>query len=228
MSTSVAIAPRFRGPEGSANGGYAAGLLASFLDGPAEVTLRLPPPLERELTVEPRGGGVVLLDGDALVAEAVPADVDVEPPPAPSFEDAVAASAGYVPVGEETFRGCFSCGAIRAEGDGLRILPGPLAGTELVAAPWVVTGEPSLPVVWAAIDCSGAYATGATAGRGQTVLGRMAARVERLPRGGERCVVVGWPRGEDGRKLHAGTAVFGEAGELLAVARQTWIVPRSV
>ena len=85
--------------------------------------------------------------------------------------------------------------------------------------------EPSVPVVWAAIDCSGAYAV-AEEGRGDAVLGRMAARVERLPREGERCVVVGWPRGEDGRKLHAGTALYGEGGELLAVAEQIWIAPK--
>jgi hypothetical protein len=226
MSETVRIARRFRGPQDSANGGYAAGLLASYLDGPAEVTLRLPPPLERELTIERRDGGVVLLDGDAVVAEAAPADVDVDPPEPPTFEQAAEASAGYVPVGEETFRGCFSCGAIRDEDDGLRILPGAVAGRDLVAAPWVAR-DASLPVVWAAIDCSGAYAVGATSGRGETVLGRMAARVDRVPRDGERCVVIGWPSGEDGRKLYAGTALFGEGGELLAVARQTWIVPRS-
>jgi hypothetical protein len=94
-----------------------------------------------------------------------------------------------------------------------------------VAAPWRAH-EPSVPVVWAAIDCSGAYAIGGE-GRGETVLGRMAARIERLPREGEPCVVVGWPRGDEGRKLYAGTALFGEDGDLLAVARQTWIAPRT-
>jgi predicted amidohydrolase len=79
--------------------------------------------------------------------------------------------------------------------------------------------------VWAAIDCSGAYAVGPE-GRGEPVLGRMAARIARLPREGEECVVVGWPRGADGRKLYAGTALFADGGELLAVARQTWIQPR--
>jgi acyl-CoA thioesterase len=39
-------------------------------------------------------------------------------------------------------------------------------------------------------------------------------------------VVASWPLGEDGRKLFAGTALFAEDGELLALARQTWIVPR--
>jgi hypothetical protein len=39
--------------------------------------------------------------------------------------------------------------------------------------------------------------------------------------------VVGWPLGEDGRKLHAGTALFGTDGTVLAVARQVWILPRA-
>jgi len=224
MNNNIRIDRRYRGPQGSANGGFAAGLLASFLDGPAQVTLRLPPPLERELAVRRRGGVTLLLDGEDVVAEAVPATVAIEVPVPPSLEEAALASARYAPIGPETFRGCFSCGAIREEGDGLRILPGRVSSRFLVAAPWVAR-EPSPPVVWAAIDCSGAYAV-ASEGRGDAVLGRMAARLGRLPREGERCVVVGWPREENGRKLHAGTALFTAEGELLAVAEQTWIAPK--
>jgi hypothetical protein len=54
----------------------------------------------------------------------------------------------------------------------------------------------------------------------------MTARIERLPDEGEPCVVVGWPLGEDGRKLFAGTALYGRDGDVLAVARQVWIAPR--
>ena len=54
----------------------------------------------------------------------------------------------------------------------------------------------------------------------------MTCRVERVPDPGETCVVAAWPLGEDGRKLDAGTALFSEDGELIALARQTWIVPR--
>jgi hypothetical protein len=221
----VTIGRRFRGPEDSANGGYAAGLLASHLEGPAEVTLRLPPPLERPLVVERRGDAVVLLDGDALVAEAIRAEVELDVPPPATWEDAIEASRHYLAFGADTFRGCFSCGQLRAAGDGLRILPGRATPEAPVAAPWLVR-EPSLPVVWAAIDCSGAYAVSAQ-GRGETVLGRMAARIERLPEEGERCVVLGWPLGEDGRKLYAGTALYSAEGELLGRARQTWITPRA-
>jgi hypothetical protein len=221
----ITIAHRFRGPETSANGGYAAGLLASHLDGPAEVTLRLPPPLERELTLEADDSGVLLLADGALVAEAVPAEVELAVPEPVSWDDAVEATSHYVAFEADAFRGCFSCGQTRLSGDGLRILPGRSAPESPVAAPWIAHGV-SLPVVWAAIDCSGAYALSAQ-GRGETVLGRMAVRVERLPEEGERCVVMGWRRGEDGRKLYAGTALWSAAGELLALARQTWIVPRN-
>jgi hypothetical protein len=224
MNEHVTIDRRFRGPEGSANGGYAAGLLATFLDRPAEVTLRLPPPLDRSLAIESHGDRVLLLDGAALVAEAAPAEVELEPPAPLSWDEAVAASRRCVAFEADTFRGCFSCGQLRDEGDGLRIFPGRSKPEDPVAAPWVPS-EASVPVVWAAIDCSGAYALSAQ-GRGETVLGRMAARIERLPAAGERCIVVGWSRGEDGRKLHAGTALWTAEGELLALARQTWIAPR--
>ena len=43
----------------------------------------------------------------------------------------------------------------------------------------------------------------------------------------ERCVALGFGLGEDGRKLYAGTVLLGEAGDVLAVARQTWIAPKS-
>ena len=40
-------------------------------------------------------------------------------------------------------------------------------------------------------------------------------------------MVASWPVAEDGRKLFAGTALFAEGGELLALAKQVWIAPRS-
>ena len=217
----LTIARRYRGPLRSANGGYAAGLLATAIDGPAEVMLRLPPPLDMPLEVRADGERLVLLAEEAVVAEARPADPALEPPSAPPFEVVMAAGQG-LPAGWATaeFGECFSCGT-RAEGDGLGIHPRPFDG--LVAAAWVAR-EVSPAVVWAAIDCSGAYAVGGP-GRGEPVLARMTARVDRLPTDGERCVVVGWPLHEDGRKLHAGTALVGDGGAVLAVSRQLWITP---
>src|SRR6478736_3247527 len=99
MVAPLTIARRFRGPRTSANGGYASGLLAQAAaalgldDGEGiEVTLRLPPPLERPLAVTRDGDRVLLLDGDALVAEARAGDAGVSPPVPPSFDEAAAAS----------------------------------------------------------------------------------------------------------------------------------------
>ena len=228
MGAEIVIERRFRGPTESGNGGYTCGLVAHFVDGPAEVTLRLPPPLDRPLEVERDGAAVRILDGDGVVAEAKPATVELDVPDPPSFEEAGAAA---LPEGDldSPFPECFVCGAHRSAGDGLRIFAGPL-GEGMVAATWVPAEWHEAPeFVWAALDCPGAYAGGFGAGeRGTLVLGRLAARVDAIPRAGERCVVVGWPLGEEGRKVYAGTALYGEGGRLLGVARATWIQPLSL
>jgi hypothetical protein len=218
----ITIDGRFNGPEGSGNGGYTCGLIAGLLGSTVEVTLRRPPPLDRPLDVEREGERVLVRDGDALVAEAAPARVDVDVPASPSYEEAERASAGYPGFGEHAFPTCFVCGPEREPGDGLRIFAGPL-GDGRVASPWT-PAEVTPELVWAALDCPGAIAVGYP-DRGETLLGRFAVEIEELPRVGERCVVVGWPLGEEGRKLYAGTALSGEDGRKLASARATWILP---
>ena len=218
------VLPRlYRGPLASANGGYACGRLAAFVDADeVEVTLRLPPPLDRSLTVE-TNGGARLVDGDAVVADARPAPVAVDVPAPVSLSDAVQASGRHVRGFSPDFAECYVCGL---RSDGLEVHVGPVAGREPLHAAPVVLPESAPELVWAAIDCPGAYAVGAE-GRGDIVLGRMTARVLRVPVAGEMCAVVSWPLGEDGRKLYAGTALFAADGELLAQAKQTWIAPRS-
>lgn len=209
----------------SANGGYACGRVAGFVDADVvEVTLRLPPPLERSLEVRRLNGDVHLLDGDELVAVGRPASLDLATPSPVSLDEAEAARTRHVRVGNPDFAECFACG-VRNEGDGLGVYAGSVAGREPLHAAPVTFSTTGPEVVWAAIDCPGAYAIGLE-GRGDTVLGRMTARIDRVPQVGETCVAVAWPIGEDGRKLLAGTALFAGEGELLAIARQTWIVPR--
>jgi hypothetical protein len=219
----LTIDRRYRGPLTSANGGYACGRLAAFVAADeVEVTLRLPPPLERALVVE-RGARLVrLLDGEALVAEARPAPVAVEPPQPVSLEQAEAGRERHVRGAGSEFGECFVCGVRE---DGLRVHVGPVRGREPLHAAPVALDEAAEELVWAAIDCAGAYAVGAE-GRGDIVLGRMTARVERVPEVGERCAVAAWPLGDEGRKLHAGTALFAADGEVLALAKQVWIAPR--
>src|SRR6185436_3576528 len=155
----VTIARRYRGPLDSANGGYAAGLLGGRLGAAAEVTLRLPPPLERPLVVRRAGESVVLEDEGAVVAEARSAEPELEVPSPPSPAAAAAAAEGVGGWGPAEFAECFVCGT-RDDGSGLGIHPGLVPGRDgLVATTWVAR-EPSPEVVWAAIDCPGAYATG--------------------------------------------------------------------
>jgi hypothetical protein len=222
----IVIDARFRGPPDSGNGGYVCGRLAAFIEGTAEVTLRKPPPLGRPLAVARHSGGVSLLDGDTVIAEAAPAIVELEVPDAVSPDEASAAARAYVGFERHIFPHCFVCGPRRDEGDGLRIFPGWIDERKVVAAPWTpdrslagVDGALRPEIVWASLDCPGAWARRERA----MVLGRLAARLLAPVRPGEKCVVAGWPLDEDGRKLYAGTALYGEGGALKAFARATWV-----
>jgi hypothetical protein len=218
--TTVVLERRYRGPAESANGGYTCGVMAAFVDAPVgEVTLRRPPPLERPLTVERRGDGAVLLDGEELVAEAVPSEVDVQPPRAVSVEEAREAERGYVGADEHPFPTCFVCGPA---GEGLRLRPARVGHEELVAASWTPNESVAPEIVWAALDCPGAFAI-ELGRRGLRVLGRLAVRIDEPPAAGRAHVVVGWPLGSDGRKHGAGTALLDGEGRLLGRGRATWI-----
>ena len=216
---SIVIDPRFRGPDASGNGGYTCGRIAHEYGGIVDVMLRVPPPLDTPLEADPDGH---VRFEDTVVALVEPTELDLEPPAPVSFDDAVAAQR---PDLGSPFPECFVCGHARGD-DGLHIHAGPVPGRDVYAAPWVVAEDAVGPeFVWAVLDCPGAYATGAV-GRGWCVLGKLAARIDRVPQAGERCVVVAWNLGSEGRKYFAGTAVFTDAGELLGIGRATWIGPR--
>jgi hypothetical protein len=226
---SLIVDRRFRGPPTSCNGGYCAGLIAEHLGDVVEVTLRLPPPLEQPLRVEVEEARVRLFGGEQLLAEAREVALELEVPPSPGFERAELASRAFAGFSSHIFPGCFVCGTERARDDGLRIFAGPIEGLPLMAAPFVpdrslVDGAEQSPLraamVWAALDCPGYFAA---ADGGRALLGRMTAEVRRSPLPGERCLVIAWPLGRDGRKIHAGTALYTASGELLGRARQTWI-----
>ncbi len=230
----VTIDRRFCGPSDSANGGYACGVTAALLEGPAEVTLRRPPPLDRALDVERAPGRVRLLDGGELIAEAVATSIDDVPPPAPTPDEAAEAATRYPWKTGHPCPICFVCGPERPLDDGLRIYPGPIAGRALAAAPFVPDasladrdGRVRPEHVWAALDCPSWFGfhafhhTDALA-----LLGRLAARIDGRPRVGERCVVVGWFVEREGRKIRCGSALYDERGAPLAVGRATWVTLR--
>jgi hypothetical protein len=210
------IAARFNGPPGSANGGVTAGRLAAYVGAAAvEVTLRRPPPLGVDLRVDASGGTARLLDGDVLVAEAVPSTVDVDAGPPVSVEQAAATA--FLGRERHPYPTCFVCGTARA--DGLDVHPGRLDDGR-VAAVWTPATDDPVHV-WAALDCPGGWASDLA--QRPLVLGRMALERHGAVHPGQPHVVVGWTTGGEGRKVQAATALRAADGALLAVSRATWL-----
>lgn len=243
------VPARFNGPPSSGNGGWSAGAISTFAGATCpddharswptiSVSLRQPPPLDTPLAVTSADHGAVASYGGATVLEATCTEdelADVEPVPA---DEARAAMARFSGLSSHPFPTCFSCGTARAEGDGLRIFPGQVAGQQgatRVASTW--TPHPSvaedfhvyadehprasLPVTWAAMDCVGGWAGDLT--ERLMVLGRMTARIDSLPVIGEEHVVVGLDRGHDGRKTFSASALYDADGRVVAAAEHVWI-----
>lgn len=231
MSTErMVISNRFCGPTNSGNGGYVCGRVAARLPGPATVRLMAPPPLETALHLDVSDDSVTLRHGSSLIAQARSADPDLTAPEPPSFAAAEQATPSYPGFEHHPFPRCFVCGPQRAAGDGLRIFPGAIPGRAIVAAPWVPdaslsadTGWVRPEFLWAALDCTSAFAVWSIPPGKAIVLGELCARIDHTIAPGERCVVVGWPLSVEGRKRFAASSVYSESGYPVAVGRATWI-----
>ena len=229
LADSLVIPARFNGPPDSGHGGYSAGIAAALVEGPAEVALRAPPPLETPMSSERRAdGSVALLADGQVVMEARPATVDVELPEPVSLEDAATATADS-PFLEDThpFPTCFACGPERPEGDGLRLFAGLVPGRELFATPWAPAAEFGTDgvvaplFVWTALDCpSSAPAMG---GGGPIVLASLAVELRAPVLLGEPHVIASWEIGREGRKRRAGVVLWDAVGSPCAVGRALWI-----
>lgn len=228
----IVIEPRYNGPPNCGNGGYVSGMIAAQVDGTAEVTLRRPTPLGVGLTVEQHASGVRMLDGDTVIATAVPThdQPPATPDPISLAEAGAAGERSSLRRRPEThpFPGCFGCGP--ANEGGLRIMVGPVSGRDLSADVWLP--DPTLAdadgvrpeFLWTALDCAGGLgAIGQEPTSAPYLLGRMTVWQLAPVRDGERCVVVGWREGGTGRKLLAGSAIYAADGTPAAVARSTWI-----
>jgi hypothetical protein len=234
MDRRIELPARFNGPPDSANGGYTCGRVAALLPGAAaaEVSLRSPPPCDRPLPVERTPSGIRVLDGDTLVAEGRPVELNLDVPTPPSPEDAERASRdGYERWADpHPFPTCFVCGPERVAEDGLRIFPGPLSGDVTFAATWTphrsLAGDGAAvrpEFVWAALDCP-TSAPAANFGEGPpVVLARLAARIDAPVEAGAPHVALSWRLGGEGRKREAGAALFAPGGALVACSRALWI-----
>ena len=219
-----------------------AGVLARAVGSEATVTLRAPIPLE----LTSRSDGMHSADGapgarraelrheGRLLAEAVAAapDLPPPPPPVPDRSTALAASERYAGRTPNPYQECFVCGFAREPGAGLRVFAGPTptpdssprtgrstrdSGTRTARCPASSCGEPSTapaptrPGPGPRISGSGGWPPASRAASGRESAAR-------------------WPAGvsaRERRKHFTGTAVYGEAGQVVALASAVWIAPRA-
>ncbi len=228
MGDTFTVDSRFCGPKASGNGGYVCGRLAAYIDGPAQASLKAPPPLDTLLRVVREAEGVSAFHGEMLVGTAKPAAVDIEPPAVPTEAAIEAARAAYLDHQDlHLLPHCFVCGPKRAPGDGLRIFAGP-AGEIVNADHWTpaadladADGLVRPEFLWAALDCPSYFALRAKVQ--MALLASLAADVFRRPRAGERLTVLAWAGTSQGRKHNAYSALLDAEGETLALAEALWI-----
>jgi hypothetical protein len=234
----LVIPAAFNGPPKSGNGGWVGGRLAqsfaaAFGPVPAvEITFRAPSPLETRMPVVHRGDALRVMHGDTLVCEARAGTVaHLTPPPPPrNWAEVLRCNETGGSGSDSEFHTCLVCGRHRAVGDGLRVFGGSTSrGASLSCylphgnhadASGVIRPE----FVWGTLDCPGAWAAQDPEDPRPALTGRMTASIIAPPKVGERCAVVGWKTGEEGRKLYSGTALYTESGRLCALATCTWIV----
>jgi hypothetical protein len=234
MDQTLSIDPRFCGPPEIGNGGYVAGLLARRISGPAAVALRAPAPLAKPLRIR-RGeaGRLGLYRGETLLASAEPASVAVEPPPAPDAGETLRRAGSCRAFQTHPFPRCFVCGPEREPGDGMRIFPGPVPGTDRVAAPWLpaaefadAAGYVRTEFVWAALDSPSSFPLledEASRRLEPMVLGKLAIDIAGPVVAGEPHSVVAWPLSLEGRRGVTGVALYRATGDAVAWGRATWV-----
>jgi hypothetical protein len=229
--TALSIGRRFQGIPGIAHGGYAAGLLAEHLgDGPVEVTLRRPPPLDTTLDLRADGETFILRDQAGRdVLQAEPVTTSIEPPP--TVDPLLAMEVQPLDrFRRHPYPVCFVCG-VGPQSTELRV---GAVGDGVVAGAWQLDprfgDSPVRALLWAAFDCVQAWAFAVRwdePGWWPAVTARLTVDVRRLPEPDRRYAIVGWLRARTGRRIEVCSYLLQPDGQVTAAARGRWVhVPR--
>lgn len=242
----LVVPRRFNGPPRSANGGYVASRVASYVGvtsadqtaphgiEPRAVTvvLRSPVPLDTPLDVTVDDDHVTVdLDG-VRIAEARPGELDTDPLEPVSYADAVAARERFGGRDRHPMPTCFGCGPARAEGDGLLIAPGAVDDGR-VATSWVpddsllagdgdTSGVIPAEFAWTVLDCTAGWAW--DFGSEAALLGTVTGIVDEAPYAGDKCVAVAGILGREGRKVRTASTLYDSDGRVLGRAQSIWVV----
>jgi hypothetical protein len=233
---SINIDRRFRGSPVAAQGGYAAGKAASFLEGTVEVQFNGPTPLDQDLSVEVDDEErVTVLDGSDVVMEVSPdASVLVEIPADNELIDAIFSRGPVETSGDHERPHCFGCSLDRHDGLGIATLP--IGATGIWGTTW--TPGASLPstgdfvddeIVWAALDCPGSFAASDPSGRLEGVTGfpslkAMTVEIREKVRIGEQLAVLGWRVNQTGSVVDCGVAIVDRDHRVKAYAHLTHVI----
>jgi len=231
----IVIDPYYEGPTDIAQGGYISGRMAVYLESDTvEVTMKNPTPMGKPLILDTTTPDrVFVFEGERLLNEARPAQLDLDIPEHVSLETAKKASLRHIT--EMPFPNCFGCGSGRTEDDGLHLRSGPVEERNIVAIDWVPRAaavgasegeEVPEPVVWSAMECPTARVmqfSGIVKPEQSFLLGRMTSKVNRLPKVGRPYFFMGWPIERDGRKIEVAGSLHNEAGEVLVLSEFLFI-----
>ncbi|MFE7271886.1 hypothetical protein [Streptomyces sp. NPDC057623] len=234
-SDAIVVPELYSGYPGVAFGGYVAGVLAQRSGArTVRVDFRGPVPVEVPVRIaETADGGAELGEAGRPLAAARPAELALDAPAAPSWDEAAAAAERFRAAPPTGVVDCFGCG-LRPADRGLRVYCAPVPDLGLVASAWTPShafADPDglLPphLVWGALDCPGNWA-GRFLGtqRPGAVTASLTGSVLRPVAAGEPHISYAWLLSESGRKHTMGAALATAEGELCAVSEALWIDPR--
>ncbi|MBQ0720676.1 MAG: hypothetical protein KBT88_09750 [Gammaproteobacteria bacterium] len=238
----ASIDSMYNGPINCGNGGYISGLLASYIEGDAEVRINAAFPVATPLQVEDSDAGIgVYLDGK-LLGSARPVKLELNVPAPVDRATAQAAGQRFDFIHSSAPEGCYVCSPSRTEDNGLRVFCGAIKPADgenadaleqnIVAALWRPNenlgnddGKVDNIYVWSALDCPGAYAIkAAEPDAGLQLLGTCSGSIKAPLNTGEEYILTSWKvEANKGRKRIMGVAIHSTDGELMACAKQIWI-----
>ncbi|NUP22466.1 MAG: hypothetical protein HOZ81_41665 [Streptomyces sp.] len=234
-SDAIVVPELYVGYPGVAFGGYVAGVLAARSGAQTvRVDFRGPVPVEVPVRIaETADGSLELGEAERPLAAAHPAELLLDAPAAPSWDDANAAAERFRAAPPSGVADCFGCG-LRPADRGLRVHGTPVPDLGLVASAWVPSpafADPDglLPtqLVWGALDCPGNWA-GRFIGtqRPGAVTAALTGTILRPIAVGEPYISYAWLLSEHDRKHMMGVALATAEGELCALSESLWIDPR--
>ncbi|MTE14529.1 PaaI family thioesterase [Nocardia aurantiaca] len=218
-------------------GGYLAGLLAANTGADTvRVDFRRVVPVGTPILLsrpEPGHAALTAVD-DALLVQASPAALTLDPIPAPPWSDAVNAVEAALSSPHRAVTDCYGCGVACDPGRGLRLFPWRVPGTEIMAAAWTPdpgladdNGELPPEVVWSALDCPGGLAAFIFSRMGQGAFTAAMTATQLAPiTAGSDYISHAWAMHHDGRKHTVGVALSTSDGDLCALSEALWIEPR--